>query len=92
MYVPDYVLNAGGVIAVFYEYALRTGRNPFAHDLNRKNMIGHVEKIGQTITRVFNISDARGISPARAADELAEAIFNSPEGEGFNQVRKASGA
>lgn len=75
LYAPDYVINAGGVIAVCYEYAERTGRNPFSHDLTRPNMMSHVEKIGPTLAKIFNISESRSITTAQAADELAEAIF-----------------
>jgi leucine dehydrogenase len=84
LYVPDYVLNAGGVIAVSYEYLHAAGRNPFGVELNRKNMTAHVERIGQTVTRICNIAEARGITPAEAADELAESIFRGGEGRRDN--------
>lgn len=75
LYAPDYVINAGGVICVAYEYAQRVGKNPFSHDITRANMMAHVEKIGGTLEKIFNIAEARGITTAKAADELAEAIF-----------------
>jgi len=75
LYVPDYVLNAGGVIAVAYEYLHGTGGNPFGVELNRKNMMAHVERIGQTITKLCNIADGTNTTPARAADAMAEGIF-----------------
>lgn len=75
LYAPDYVINAGGVIAVSYEYAERIGRNPFSYDLTRENMMQHVEKIGLTLAKIFNIAESRDITTAQAADELAEAIF-----------------
>ena len=75
LYTPDYVLNAGGVISAGYEYFHRSGRNPFSHELNRKNMVAHVEKIGPTLMKVFNIADAKGITPAHAADDVAESLF-----------------
>lgn len=75
LYTPDYVLNAGGVISAGYEYFHRSGRNPFTHELTRQTMIAHVEKIGPTLTKVFNIADAKGITPAQAADEMAESLF-----------------
>lgn len=75
LYTPDYVLNAGGVISAGYEYFHRSRRNPFSHDLNRKNMVAHVERIGPTLAKVFNIADAKGITPARAADDMAESMF-----------------
>lgn len=75
LYAPDYVINAGGVISVAYEYCHRIGKNPFSHDLTRANMMAHVEKIGGTLEKIFNIAEARSITTAKAADELAEAIF-----------------
>ena len=86
LYTPDYVLNAGGVISAGYEYFLRSGRNPFSHELNRKNMIAHVEKIGPTLTKVFNIADAKGITPAHAADDMAESMFLGQNGSRAQSV------
>lgn len=80
LYVPDYVLNAGGVISAAYEYFFRSGRNPFSYELNRANMVAHVERIGSTLVKVFNIADAKGVTPAQAADEMAEGLFNSNGG------------
>ncbi|PJB70864.1 MAG: amino acid dehydrogenase [Alphaproteobacteria bacterium CG_4_9_14_3_um_filter_47_13] len=77
LYTPDYVINAGGVIAVGYEYFQQLGKNPFCHDLTHKNMISHVEKIRQTIGDIFTITEKCGIASGRAADEMAEALFNS---------------
>jgi leucine dehydrogenase len=75
MYVPDYVINAGGVIAIAYEYFARAGHNPFSNPLTRDAMLAHVERIGPTVTKVLNIAEARNIFSARAADEMAEALF-----------------
>lgn len=77
LYAPDYVINAGGVICVAYEYAQRIGKNPFSHDITRANMMAHVEGIGATLGKIFNIAEARSITTAQAADELAEAIFRN---------------
>lgn len=87
LYAPDYVINAGGVIAVAYEYLDQAGTNPFGHELTRANMMAHVEKIGATIGEIFKISEKCGITPGKAADEMAEAIFN---GDGARE--KTSGA
>lgn len=78
LYSPDYVVNAGGVIAVCYEYIERTkADNPFPHDLTRENMLAHVERIGETLNEIFDISEKQGIKPGQAADKLAESIFLS---------------
>ncbi len=81
LYAPDYAINAGGVIAVAYEYLERTGKNTFAHDLSYDNMVKHVEQIEKTLDRIFNIADARGVTPDRAADELAEMRFMKAESQ-----------
>ncbi len=75
LYTPDYVVNAAGVIAVGYEYFEGIGENPFPHELTRDNMLRHVERIGDTIDQVFALAESRGITPGRAADEMAEDIF-----------------
>lgn len=86
LYVPDFVLNAGGVIAVAYEYFARTGRNPFSHELNRDNMLAHVEQIGPTLNRIFEITQEQGITTAAAADRLAESIFAPGTGDDRQQA------
>lgn len=75
LYAPDYAINAGGVIAVGYEYFAGTGSNPFPHPLTRACMMEHAATTGKTLDRIFNIAQARALTPGRAADELAEAIF-----------------
>lgn len=79
LYAPDYAINAGGVIAVCYEYLLLSGANPLGHDLNKENMISHISGIADTLARIFEIAEERGISTARAADDLAERIFKGAE-------------
>jgi len=79
LYAPDYAINAGGVIAVGYEYFEQVGRNPFPHEMTRENMIAHIEKIGETIEEIFRASKTLGISPGRAANQMAEAIFKEKD-------------
>ena len=64
-----------GVICVAYEYAQRIGKNPFSHEITRANMMAHVDGIGTTLEKIFNIAETRKITTAKAADEMAEAIF-----------------
>jgi len=75
LYVPDYVINAGGVIAVAYEYFDRIGQNPFAEALTRESMMRHVDMIGPTIEHIISIAQSEKISTARAADRMAETLF-----------------
>lgn len=76
LYVPDYVINAGGVIAVAYEYFDRIGENPFTVDITRDNLMKHIEGIGGTLANIFSIAETKGITTDVAADELAEAVFS----------------
>lgn len=65
IYAPDYVINAGGIIVTSVE--LNDGDAILAQQ--------NVEKIYDTLTNVFNMADAKGISPAAAADQLAEQLL-----------------
>ncbi|MBI2235018.1 MAG: Glu/Leu/Phe/Val dehydrogenase [Micavibrio aeruginosavorus] len=75
LYVPDYAINAGGVIAVAYEYFRRIDTNPFPYALTRDAMIAHVGRIEQTIEKIFLLAEQQNITTGRAADRLAESIF-----------------
>ncbi|MDD4244039.1 MAG: Glu/Leu/Phe/Val dehydrogenase [Bacilli bacterium] len=62
LYAPDYVINAGGVINVYQEIL---GYDP--NEAKRK-----VEKIYGKVLDVFKIAKENNITPAKAADRLAE--------------------
>ncbi|MBA2279761.1 MAG: Glu/Leu/Phe/Val dehydrogenase [Acidimicrobiia bacterium] len=64
LYAPDYVVNAGGVVNIAEEQA------PGGYDPDRAR--ARVERIGDTVRRVFALADGHGIVPAAAADRLAE--------------------
>jgi leucine dehydrogenase len=55
LYAPDYVVNAGGIINIALEW----------------NEVVDVATIGDTTRRVFDLARAEGLTPARAADEMA---------------------
>ena len=59
LYVPDYAINAGGVIAVAYEYFSSTGNNPFTTPLTREAMMNHVGQIGRTIEQIFVLAETQ---------------------------------
>ena len=65
LYAPDFAINAGGIIDVFYE---RTGATP-------ETVRAHVETIGDTLTEIFNRSDRSGRPTGEIANELAEERF-----------------
>lgn len=75
LYVPDYVINAGGVICVGYEYFRKSGYNPLDFDISRESMVEHVERIGQTVTSVLGYATAHHMGTGEAADKLAEEKF-----------------
>jgi glutamate dehydrogenase/leucine dehydrogenase len=64
LYAPDFVANAGGITNISEEF------RPGGYDPDRARR--SVERIEQTMARVFQIARERGITPARAADDLAE--------------------
>ena len=64
LYAPDYVVNAGGVINIADELA--------PDGYNRERAWGQVETIHDTVLRVFALADDDDITPARAADRIAE--------------------
>ena len=63
VYVPDYIINAGGVINISYEL----GR-PY----NQEAAMDRAAGVAATVARVLGASRECGISTARAADQLAE--------------------
>ena len=67
LYAPDYLVNAGGVIQVEDE------RHGFAFDRAKTK----TEVIFDVALRVFRTADEEGVSPAVAADRLAEERMRS---------------
>ena len=62
LYAPDYVINAGGAIAInFLE----------VHDRSQADVDAALENIGQTLKEIYERADAEAISTAAAADALA---------------------
>jgi leucine dehydrogenase len=66
LYAPDYVINAGGIIDIWYER-----RGPF----DREAMIKHVEGIGSTLNEIFARATADGLPTNMVADQVAEERF-----------------
>ncbi|NUT04766.1 MAG: valine dehydrogenase, partial [Hamadaea sp.] len=61
-YAPDYVVNAGGVIQVADEIE--------GFNFDRAKL--RATKIYTTTKQILELADAEGVSPATAADRLAE--------------------
>lgn len=65
LYAPDYVINAGGIIDIFYE------RDGYDHE----RVTAHVERIGRTLTEIFEAS-RRDQEPTHViADRMARQRF-----------------
>ncbi len=62
LYAPDFVVNAGGIINVFYEL----------EGYNRERAMAHAEKIYQTTLSIFKMSKEQNIPTYMAANRLAE--------------------
>lgn len=69
LYAPDYIVNAGGLIAVFDEYEHAT----YDESRVREKVIMIEERLGE----VFSESSLEDRSPHRIANELAERVFNA---------------
>jgi leucine dehydrogenase len=75
LYVPDYVINSGGVICVGYEYFRKSGYNPQDFNIERGSMVAHVEHIGQTVKDILVEAEKRDLPTGETADQLAEEKF-----------------
>jgi leucine dehydrogenase len=73
LYAPDYVVNAGGLISVYYEHVARTSNKPY----DRQMVLDHVAKIDGTSESIFKRADQEGISTSLAADRIAEQCFKA---------------
>ena len=62
LYAPDFVVNAGGVIYLDLE-AKKLG--------TRAEIMERVARIGDTVRRIFDEAEARGVTPLEAAEGLA---------------------
>jgi len=62
LYAPDFVVNAGGIINVYYEL----------QGYNRERALSHAEKIYDTTFNIFQIAKKEGIPTYMAANRIAE--------------------
>lgn len=62
LYAPDFVVNAGGIINVYYEL----------EGYNRERALAHAEKIYQTTLNIFKVAREQNIPTYMAANRLAE--------------------
>lgn len=62
LYAPDYVVNAGGIINVYYEL----------EGYSRERAMSHAENIYNTTLNIFKVAKEQGIPTYLAANQLAE--------------------
>ncbi len=72
LYAPDYAINAGGIISVYYEYAARCQGIEFSRD----NVFAHTDKLKGTLENIFSHSEKHKVSTSAAADIIAENLFS----------------
>ncbi|BET51482.1 Glu/Leu/Phe/Val dehydrogenase dimerization domain-containing protein [Kitasatospora aureofaciens] len=68
VWVPDYVASAGGIV-----YALSRESENYGHEGAHKR----VEGIGDTVSHVLDLARSTGVTPQRAAQQIAEARLAS---------------
>ncbi len=73
IYAPDYVINGGGLINIYYEDAIRGG-------YSKSRAFEHVAQIGQTVLEILERSESEKIPSQLVANRMAE--------ERINQKRK----
>lgn len=64
-YAPDYAINAGGLINIYYEGHERGG-------YDKQKAFAHVERIGSTVMQILERSKAERLPPNVIADKMAE--------------------
>ncbi len=62
LYAPDFVVNAGGIINVYYEL----------EGYNRERALAHADKIYDTTLNIFKVSKEQNIPTYMAANRIAE--------------------
>jgi leucine dehydrogenase len=74
LYAPDYLINAGGLISVYFEYAGRQEGKVYS----REHVLAHVNKIDETAESIFRRAEQDSTSTSAAADRIAEQRFKAP--------------
>lgn len=71
LYAPDYVINAGGIIAVTHEYLARREGRPL--DLAQTH--AGVDAIPARLAAIWERARAEGTAPSRVADAMAQRLI-----------------
>ncbi|WP_438951313.1 Leu/Phe/Val dehydrogenase [Porticoccus sp.] len=72
LYVPDYVINAGGLIEVYYQYV----------GADRRDVRRHIDRLaGETLPKIFHLAQERNTPTSEVADQLARERFMIPSAD-----------
>ncbi len=71
LYAPDYVINAGGIIAVTLEYLARQSGEPCGIE----QVHTRLEQIPARLTAIWQESNSSGRSPDQVADAMAQRLI-----------------
>tara|TARA_Y100001934_G_scaffold263212_1_gene338655 strand:- start:2250 stop:3389 length:1140 start_codon:yes stop_codon:yes gene_type:complete len=85
LYAPDFIINAGGLINVYYEMLNTKGGDKV---YTRDDVFKHLEVIPENLIKTYEIADLDNLSIGMAADRLAENIFEAPMREKYGDQEK----
>jgi len=66
LYAPDFVINAGGIIEIHHQRANTA-----------KQSEAHVARIGDTLSKIFRLSEEQNIATVNVAEDLAKEKFQN---------------
>lgn len=78
LYAPDYILNAGGLINVWYE----------GPGYEQVKAVDHIKHIPETLLEVFAYAEKHNMSTSSAADLIAEERFMAKSKGNVKELRK----
>ncbi len=67
LYAPDYLINSGGIIDIFYERG----------NYDYLEVRGHIDKIADNLLEIYRESESLGVATNKVADRIAESRFKS---------------
>lgn len=85
LYAPDFIINAGGLINVYYEMLNTKGGDKV---YTRDDVFKHLDIIPENLLKTYMISDQDMISTSKAADVLAENIFEAPMRKKYGETEE----
>jgi len=68
IYAPDYLINSGGIIDIYYD------REGYDYGKVRE----HIGKIAENLLEIYKESESQGMATNRVADKIAESRFIAP--------------